>query len=138
MKKLCCLAILIVVISPCAIGLQAVDETQAMLHARAKISEAKAREIASAKVPSGTIKSAELEEENGKLIYSFDISTPGTSNITEVAVDAITSNVVDVSVETPKDQIKESEADKLEGKKAKAVKEKDEDDEKDEKDGKKK
>jgi len=138
MKKLCCLAILIVVISPCAIGLQAVDETQAMLHARGKISEAKAREIASAKVPSGTIKSAELEEENGKLIYSFDISTPGTSNITEVAVDAITSNVVDVSVETPKDQIKESEADKLEGKKAKAVKEKDEDDEKDEKDGKKK
>lgn len=138
MKKLCCLAILIVVISPCAIGLQAVDETQAMLHARAKISEAKAREIASAKVPSGTIKSAELEEENGKLIYSFDISTPGTSNITEVAVDAITSNVVDVSVETPKDQIKESEADKLEGKKAKAVKEKDEDDEKNEKDGKKK
>lgn len=138
MKKLCCLAILIVLISPCAIGLQAVDETQAMLHARAKISEAKAREIASAKVPSGTIKSAELEEENGKLIYSFDISTPGTSNITEVAVDAITSNVVDVSVETPKDQIKESEADKLEGKKAKAVKEKDEDDEKNEKDGKKK
>ena len=138
MKKLCCLAILIVVISPCAIGLQAVDENQAMLHARAKISEAKAREIASAKVPSGTIKSAELEEENGKLIYSFDISTPGTSNITEVAVDAITSNVVDFSVETPKDQIKESEADKLEGKKAKAVKEKDEDDEKDEKDGKKK
>jgi hypothetical protein len=138
MKKLCCLTILIVVISPCAIGLQAVDETQAMLHARAKISEAKAREIASAKVPSGTIKSAELEEENGKLIYSFDISTPGTSNITEVAVDAITSNVVNVSVETPKDQIKESEADKLEGKKAKAVKEKDEDDEKDEKDGKKK
>ena len=107
--------------------------SQADLKARAKISEAQAKTLALSKVAKGTIKSSELEEENGKLIYSFDITTPGTTNITEVAVDAITSAIVDVSVETPKDQAKEVAADKKEAKKMKASKEKDEDDEKDEK-----
>lgn len=110
---------------------------QAELRSRAKISETQARAIALGKVANGVVKSSELEEENGKLIYSFDITTPGTSNITEVAVDAISSVVVDVSIETPKDQLKEAAADKFEMKKVKASKEKDEDDEKDEKDEKK-
>jgi hypothetical protein len=107
--------------------------SQDNLKARAKISEAQARSLALSKVVNGVIKSSELEEENGKLIYSFDITTPGTTNITEVAVDAISSAIVDVSIETPKDQAKEAAADKKEAKKMKASKEKDEDDEKEEK-----
>jgi len=46
-----------------------------------------------AKVPGGSIKDGELEEEKGRLIWSFDISTPGSKNITELAVDAKTGEV---------------------------------------------
>lgn len=68
-------------------------ETQADLQKEAKISMTKAREIALKEVPGGKIQSAELERENGKLIYSFDIKTakPG---VTEVNVDAMTGNVI--------------------------------------------
>ena len=50
------------------------------------ISMQQARKIALARVPNGSIQSAELEKENGKLIYSFDIKKAGA--ITEVNVDA--------------------------------------------------
>jgi hypothetical protein len=45
------------------------------------------------------------------LIWSFDISTPGSPNISEVAVDAITGVAGDVEIETPKDQAKENDED---------------------------
>jgi uncharacterized membrane protein YkoI len=67
----------------------------------AKITKAEAIKIALAKVPNGTIKESELEKENGKLIWSFDVATPGTKNITEVNVDAITGEIVAVDIETP-------------------------------------
>jgi hypothetical protein len=41
------------------------------------------------------------------LLWSFDIATPGTKDITEVQVDALTGQVVDVSKETAADQTKE-------------------------------
>jgi uncharacterized membrane protein YkoI len=59
-------------------------------------------------VPGGTIKEGELEKEHGKLIWSFDIATPGTQDITEVHVDAVTGQVVNLEKETPADQQKES------------------------------
>ena len=49
-----------------------------------------------AKAPGGTVKEGELEKEKGKLIWSFDIATPDTRDITEVNVDAITGQVVSV------------------------------------------
>ena len=75
-----------------------VVESQADLQKEAKITMAKAREIALAKVKGGKIESGEIERENGKLIYSFDIKTskPG---ITEVNVNAMTGKVVDVHTE---------------------------------------
>lgn len=78
-----------------------VVEPPAELQREAKISMEKARDIALAKVPHGTIASEELERENGKLIYSFDIKTskPG---VTEVNVDAMNGHVIDVHHETPK------------------------------------
>jgi len=73
--------------------------SQDQLKAQAKITEAQAREIAQAKVPNGTIKEAELENEKGKLIWSFDMATPGAKDITEVNIDAITGEVIAVAVE---------------------------------------
>jgi Peptidase propeptide and YPEB domain len=134
MKKTLLGLIGVSVISFASHSLHAEDSAkQAELKARAKISETQARATALDKVPNGTVKEIGLEEENGKLIYSLDITTPGTNNITEVAVDAINGAIVDVSTETPKDQAKEAAADMKEAKKAKASKEKDEDDEKEDK-----
>ena len=84
------------------------EESMAALKAQAKISEATARATALAKVPSGTIASAELEKEHGKLIWSFDINTPGTKNVTEIQVNAKTGKIVSTQVETPKKELKEA------------------------------
>ena len=95
----------------------AADKEAAKLAAKAKITKAAAEKTALAKVPDGKIKEAELEEENGKLIWSFDLTRPGTKNITEVQVDAITGKIVSVEVETPKEQADEGKADKAKGEK---------------------
>lgn len=87
-----------------AIGLTACSSTSK----EAKISKADAEAIALKRVPNGTIKEAELEKEKGKLIWSFDVATPGTKNITEVNVDAITGEIVAVDVETPEKEAKEA------------------------------
>ena len=86
-------------------------QEQVKLEAKAKISKANAEQIALAKVPGGTIKEGGIEEENGKLIYSFDITTPGSKDITEVQVDAQTGEVVAVDTETPAQQEKEKQED---------------------------
>ena len=104
-------------------------ENRSELQARAKISEAQAKKIALAKAPNGKVKESGLEEENGRLVWSFDIATPGTKNITEVQVDATTGEVVSVATETPADEAKESK-DEKKGKKHKE--EKEDDDEKEE------
>lgn len=106
------------------------EPTQAELLARAKITDAQAGKIALTKASGGLIQAKELEEENGRLVWSFDIATSGTKNITEVQVDAKTGEIVSVEIETPKDQAKEAKADK---EKEKGKSEKDEDDEKESK-----
>ena len=63
-----------------------------------KLTMAQARTIALKKAP-GTVKSAELENEHGKLIYSFDIATSAKA-ITEVNVDAMNGKIVAVQQET--------------------------------------
>jgi uncharacterized membrane protein YkoI len=93
-----------------AVGLTACassESKQARLEARAKISRADAEKTALTKAPNGTVKEGELEEEHGKLIWSFDIATPGTKDITEVAVDAVTGEIVSVEKETAAQQAKE-------------------------------
>jgi len=87
-------------------------EEQANLEAQAKVTKADAERIALGKVPGGTVKEGELEKEKGKLIWSFDIATPGTQDITEVAVDAISGNVVSVTKETPKKEAEEKKGEK--------------------------
>ncbi len=78
----------------------------------AKITRAEAAKTALAQVPQGTIKSEELEREDGKLVWSFDIAKSDTKDITEVQVDAKTGKIVATEVETPAKQAKEAAADK--------------------------
>jgi len=66
-------------------------------HTKPKITMAQARATAIKTAP-GKVKSAELETEHGKLIYSFDIAT-SKSGVTEVNVDAISGKVVAVQHE---------------------------------------
>jgi len=90
-------------------GKGAKDKSEAKLKAQAKISESAARAIAMKKAPNGTIKEGELEMENGKLQWSFDIATPGSKDITEVNINAITGEVISVAKESPSQQAKEKE-----------------------------
>ena len=104
----------------------ATEKCCAKLEAQAKVSKEEAQKIALAKVPGGTVKEGEIEEEKGRLIWSFDISTPGSKDITEVAVDAKTGEVVSVDVETPEEQAKEKAEDAKKEKKDKDGDEKEE------------
>ena len=83
------------------------EESQSGLRKHATVTEAQARKSALAEVPNGTIKSSELERENGRLIWSFDIAKAKTRNMTEVQVDAKTGKIVSTQTETPADQIRE-------------------------------
>jgi hypothetical protein len=85
----------------------ATEQSQAELRARAKISQAQAQQTALAKAPGGTVKSAELEEEKGRLVWSFDIAKLGTKDLTEVLVDASTGEVVSIENESPAQQAQE-------------------------------
>ena len=101
------LAAAIVVVG--AVGCATEKQEQAELQAQAKISKEQAQQTALAKAPGGTVKEGELEKEKGKLIWSFDIAMPGSNDITEVGVDAITGEVVSVEKETPEQQKKEKD-----------------------------
>lgn len=111
------------ILFPAALGLAFVgsalsaEPSQAALAAQAKITRAAAEKIALGKVPSGTIKSAELENERGALVWSFDIASPGTRNIHEVLVNAKTGKIVHTGIETPRAQANEAAAEKGEAKK---------------------
>jgi len=107
-------------------GCMTEKESREKLEAEARVTRSDAEKTALDKVPGGTIKESELEKEKGKLIWSFDISTPGTTDIKEVQVDALTGAVVSVETETAADQEKEKKADAKEKKKDKEEDEKDE------------
>ena len=86
---------------------------------RAKITESAAAATAKRRVPKAKIDAVELERENGKLMFSYDMKTPGQSGIDEVNVDAITGKIIGFSHESPATEQKEAAA---EAKEAKAKK----------------
>ena len=94
----------------------ATGKSQAQLQAMAKVTKEQAQQTALTKAPGGTVKEAELEEEKGRLIWSLDIATPGTTEITEVHVDALTGEVVSLEKESASDQAKEKKSDKPDAK----------------------
>ena len=58
------------------------------------------------------IKSAELENEGGKRIYSFDLKRKGRAGIDEVHVDAMSGEVLSVDHEGPAAEAKERAQDR--------------------------
>jgi uncharacterized membrane protein YkoI len=84
--------------------------SQAALRKEAKITERAARKTALAAVPGGKVQSHELERENGKLIYSYDIKVAGKPGVEEVNVDAMTGEVVAHEHESAKAEANEKKA----------------------------
>jgi hypothetical protein len=68
---------------------------------RPLVSMQAARVRALAVVPSGRVRSAELEREHGRLIYSFDIQVPGRAGIEEVQISALTGRLISRRHESP-------------------------------------
>ena len=89
-----------------------VKEEKPGLLKKAKITVEAATAAAQAKVPKGKVASIEIEEEKGKLIFSFDFKTDGKSGIDEVAVDAMTGKAGAVEHENAAAEKKEADADK--------------------------
>lgn len=106
------LALSFVFVTGVSLSIATAEETQAELKAQAKITKEEATKTALAKVPHGEIQDSELEKERGILIWSFDISMPKSTSITEIQVDAKTGKIVSTQVETPKEQAKETADDK--------------------------
>ena len=96
-------------------------ESKKQLAKEAKVTMKEARAAALKEVPGGKVKEAELERENGQLVYSFDIGTK--DGIKEVQVDALTGKVVKVETETKEQEAKEKAAEhKAAGKKKESTK----------------
>ena len=81
----------------------ALREEKPGLRARARVSEAKARALALARVPAGRVVDAELEEEDGRLIYSYDVELDGQPGTMDVEIDAMTGEVLSVEHEDEED-----------------------------------
>ena len=58
-------------------------------------------------MPDGRVKEAELEEENGLLVWSFDLARPHTKNVAEKQIDARSGKVVRREIESPSQQARE-------------------------------
>jgi peptidase YpeB-like protein len=72
-----------------------------------KITKARAERIALTKVPSGSIRSAELETTRGQRFWSVYIAKPGSKNAKEIRVDATSGQILAVQTERPEDQAEE-------------------------------
>jgi hypothetical protein len=75
-------------------------EAKPGLLSQAKISAADALKTAQAKAPGEKVASEQIEEENGKLVYSFDFEAAGKTGRDEVNVDANTGEVVKIEHES--------------------------------------
>jgi hypothetical protein len=92
-----------------------VKEEKPGLLAKAKVTAEAAIATAQAKVPKGKLAASEIEQENGKLIFSFDFKTEGKTGIDEVNVDAITGKFVAMEHESPEADAREKAADAKKG-----------------------
>lgn len=106
-------AALLVVAAPAAHAQNAkpIKEEKPGLLAKATITAEQAQKTALERVKNGAISSAEIEEEDGKLVFSFDIKVPGKSGIEEVLVDAKTGAIVSVEHESPASEAREAAKD---------------------------
>ncbi len=77
----------------------AIKEESPGLTAGAKVDPAVARRTALAKFPEGKIVKEEIEQENGKLVYSFDVKNGTQPGVEEVLVNAVDGSIVSVEHE---------------------------------------
>jgi uncharacterized membrane protein YkoI len=98
--------------SPAAQHTVKVKEATPGLAAQATISADSAQKIALAQVSRGWVREAELQQENGTLVYSYDIKARGKAGVEEVMVDAKTGAVVSTKHETAKAEAKEAASEK--------------------------
>ena len=96
-KTILCGALAVGLLAGCA-SEKSEQTKQARLEAKAKIARADAKNRP-ATGAQWHVKEAEIEKEHGRLIWSFDIAVPDSKNIKEVAVDALTGQVVAVETE---------------------------------------
>lgn len=95
----CCLSVLVLAAAQAQAQSRSVPEEKPGLAARAQISPDAARKTALVRVPGGKIVKEELEEENGRLLYSFDLKVRRRSGVEEVQVDAKSGEVAAVQHE---------------------------------------
>jgi len=88
-----------------------VKEARPGLLRQATVTPEAATRTALTRVPNGRVQEAEIEEEHGKLVYSYDVKVPGKSGIDEVLVDAKTGAIVSHSHESPADERAEARKD---------------------------
>jgi len=98
-------------VAPATQALVPLTQEKPGLLSQAKVTDAAARQAALARVPGGSIVKAEVEQERGKLIFSYDIKVPGKDGIQEVAVDASSGRVLAVEHESSAAEAKEDSAD---------------------------
>mgnify|MGYP003610898341 CR=1 FL=1 len=91
------------------------EESQAALKAGAKITQGAAAKTALEKVPNGIVESAWLERDHGMLLWSFYISIPNSTEITEVRVEAATGEIISICVDSPEGLAKRAAAHSKEG-----------------------
>lgn len=91
-----------------------IEEDKPGLLKQAKITTEAATATALARVPGGKLQSGEIENEDGRLIYSLVVKVEGKKGVEEVNVDAMTGAIVNV----------EHEADPLESKATKPAQKK--------------
>ena len=77
-----------------------IAEDKAGLWQQATLPADSAIKLALGRVPGGRIVEGELEEEDGRLIYSFDIKVEGRAGVDEVDVDARRGAIVSVGHES--------------------------------------
>jgi uncharacterized membrane protein YkoI len=76
----------------------------ALVQAAPPIARERAEATALRLVPGGSVVTGDLEQEKGRLVWLFDISIPGSRNLREIQVDAVTGAVRSNTLESPVDR----------------------------------
>jgi hypothetical protein len=76
-------------------------EVPAALLRQAKVSEDSALKIAMARMPGAKVQALELENENGHLMWSWEMKLEGKTGIEEVNVNALDGSIIGVEHENP-------------------------------------
>jgi uncharacterized membrane protein YkoI len=98
MQKPVLIATLTAAVAGSAAAWSVQQEEQAGLLARAAVSMESAQETALAAFPGARIDESEIEEENGRLIYSFELAGTQSGSV-EVEVDAMTGELLPAEVD---------------------------------------